>query len=38
MENDKSKVIIRPEKPSEYDEVNKLIYVAFAEQHGIEIG
>lgn len=35
---DKSKVIVRTEKPSEYDEVNKLIYVAFAEQHGIETG
>ena len=35
---DKSKVIIRPEKPSEYEEVNKLIYKAFTEQHGIETG
>lgn len=26
---DKSKVIIRPENPSEYEEVNKLIYKAF---------
>lgn len=34
----KSKVIIRPENPSEYEEVNKLIYEAFAEQHGIETG
>lgn len=38
MEIDKSKVIIRPENPSEYEEVNKLIYEAFAEQHGIETG
>lgn len=38
MEINISKVIIRPEKPSEYEEVNKLIYEAFAEQHGIEIG
>lgn len=35
---DKSKVIIRPEKTSEYEEVNKLIYKAFSEQHGIETG
>jgi len=35
---DKSKIIIRPEKPSEYEEVNKLIYDAFSEQHGVEIG
>lgn len=34
----KSKVTIRPEKPSEYEEVNKLIFEAFAEQHNIEIG
>ncbi len=34
----KSKIIIRPEKPSEYEEVNKLIYESFSEQHGIEIG
>lgn len=38
MVTDKSKVIIRSEKPSEYEEVNKLIYEAFAEQHGIETG
>lgn len=38
MAINKSKVIIRPEKPSEYEEVNKLIYEAFAEQHNIEIG
>ena len=36
MKTNKSKVIIRPENPSEYEEVNKLIYEAFAEQHGIE--
>ena len=35
---DKSKVIIRPEKPSEYEEVDKLICKAFTEQHGIETG
>ncbi len=35
---DKSKIIIRPEKPSEYKEVNKLIYDAFSEQHGVETG
>ena len=34
----KSKVIIRPEKPSEYEEVNKLIFEAFTEQHNVEIG
>lgn len=34
----KSKMIIRPEKLSEYEEVNKLIFEAFAEQHNIEIG
>ena len=34
----KSKVIIRPEKPSEYEEVNNLILEAFTEQHNIEIG
>ncbi len=31
-------ITIRPEKQSEYDEVNKVIYLAFAEQHGVEIG
>lgn len=35
---DTSKIIIRPENPSEYEEVNKIIYKAFSEQHGIEIG
>lgn len=35
---DKSKMIIRPENPSEYEEVNKIIYKAFAEQYGIETG
>lgn len=35
---DKSKVIIRSEKPTEYEKVNKLIYEAFAEQYGIETG
>ena len=35
---DKSKIIIRPEDPSEYEEVNKIIYKAFAEQYGVETG
>ncbi len=35
---DKSKVIIRPEKPSEYEKVNDIIYRAFSEQHGTGIG
>lgn len=35
---DKSKVIIRPEKTSEYEAVNKLIYAAFADRHGVETG
>lgn len=35
---DKSKVIIRPEKASEYEEVNELIFEAFTEQYGLEIG
>ena len=38
MKVNKEKIIIRPEKLSEYEEVNKLIYTAFAEQHGIETG
>ena len=38
MANNESNVIIRPENPSEYEAVNKLIYTAFAEQHGIETG
>lgn len=38
MENNKVNVIIRPEMPTEYEEVNKLIYRAFAEQHGIGTG
>ena len=38
MMRDKSKIIIRPEDPSEYEEVNKIIYKAFAEHHGIETG
>ena len=32
------RVIIRSEKPSEYEDVNKVILDAFAEAHGIEIG
>ncbi|MDD6571178.1 MAG: hypothetical protein PUF12_02195 [Thermoflexaceae bacterium] len=29
---------IRPELPSEYEVVNNVIYTAFSEQHGAEIG
>lgn len=35
---DKSKIIIRPEKPSEYEKVNELIYEAFVASYGIETG
>lgn len=35
---DNKKVIIRSEKPSEYETVNKVILDAFTAQHGIEIG
>ena len=35
---DNQKVIIRSEKPSEYETVNKVILDAFTAQHGIEIG
>lgn len=35
---DKSNIIIRPEKPSEYEKVNELIYKAFAASYGIETG
>lgn len=35
---DNKKVIIRTEYQSEYEEVNEIIYEAFAEQHGIETG
>ena len=35
---DKTKIIIRPEMPFEYETVNKLIYKAFAESHGTETG
>lgn len=38
MTIDRSKIIIRPENPSEYEEVNKVIYKAFSEQHGMETG
>lgn len=38
MRINKSKIIIRPEKPSEYEKVNKVIYDAFTVQHGVEIG
>lgn len=42
-EQDKQKalnqlIVIRPENPSEYGEVNKIIYKAFAEQYGAETG
>ena len=36
--SEKSKIIIRPEIPNEYEIVNQVIYKAFAEQHGMEIG
>ena len=36
MTSNKEKIIIRPEKLSEYEKVDKLIYKAFAEQHSIE--
>jgi hypothetical protein len=29
---------IRPEIPLEYEEVNKVIYSAFSEQYGVEMG
>ena len=32
------KIIIRPETPSEYNEVDNVIYEAFSGQHGIETG
>lgn len=35
---DKSKISIRPEKTTEYETVNKVIYAAFSEQHGKETG
>jgi len=35
---DKTKIVIRPEMPSEYETVNELIYEAFAESHGINTG
>lgn len=38
MEINKKTVIIRPENPSEYEEVNRLIFKAFTKQHGIETG
>lgn len=34
----KSKIVIRPEKPTEYEKVNKLIFEAFTEQHNVEVG
>ena len=38
MTINKANIIIRPENPSEYESVDRLIYTAFAEQHGIETG
>ena len=38
MTVNKEKIIIRPEKLSEYEKVDQLIYKAFVEQHSIEIG
>ena len=35
---DNKKVTIRTENQSEYEEVNEIIYEAFAEQYGIETG
>ena len=35
MTINKEKIIIRPEKLSEYEKVDQLIYKAFAEQHSI---
>ena len=35
---DRSKMLIRPEKPSEYEKVDELIYEAFAASHGPETG
>ncbi len=32
------KIVIRPETPFEYNEVDNVIYEAFSEQHGIETG
>lgn len=38
MDNNKLNVIIRPEEPSEYEAVNRLIYAAFAERYGVDTG
>ena len=38
MTVNKEKIIIRPEKLSEYEKVDQLMYKAFVEQHSIEIG
>ena len=38
MQINKPNITIRPEKPLEYETVNKLIYEAFTEQHGMGIG
>lgn len=35
---DNNKIKIRPETPSEYGEVNEIIYEAFSERHGVETG
>lgn len=38
MKIENPQIIIRTEKPSEYEQVNKVIFEAFAEMHGVEIG
>lgn len=38
MESNRLNIIIRPEEPSEYEEVNKVIFEAFAKWHNAEIG
>lgn len=35
---EKSEITIRPETKSEYEQVNKVIYEAFAENYGLETG
>ena len=35
---EKSEITIRPETKSEYEQVNKVIYEAFAENYGVETG
>lgn len=38
MKIEKPQIIIRAEEPSEYESVNKVIFEAFSEMHGVEIG